>query len=156
MVACAGGREDWWSYPQRLGCGFLEIRRNPCRLDTDVVTPTGATFLPEGRRDASFPPLSVPGETLGHTGGNLWNCPGSSVVVVASFLEVLLGTRRFGRLGAGRTSDGAAAESHPVFLSNRRCRLCFLFVTFFFLLGMSVLFASALALRLYRVVAILI
>ena len=81
------------------GCGFLKFGRNPSRFDTDNVMPAGVSILPEGCQDTSSRPLSIPGETLGHTGGNPRYCPGSSVVAVAPFFEVLLGTRRFGMLG---------------------------------------------------------
>ena len=53
--ALVGGK-DRRCYSERLGCGFLEVGRNPCRLDTDAVTPVGVAILPEGRRV----PLSLP------------------------------------------------------------------------------------------------
>jgi hypothetical protein len=60
---------------------------------TDVVTPAGVAFLPEGLRVYPFPtPLGVPGETLG-----LVRAAASSSSL--SFLKVLLGTRRFDVLG---------------------------------------------------------
>ena len=47
------------------GRGFLEVGRNPCRLDTDAVMPAGVAILPEGRRVYLFPtPCRVPGGTL--------------------------------------------------------------------------------------------
>ena len=120
VVACAGGRQVWWSVLECLGCGFLEIGRNPRRLGTDAVTPTGAAFLPEGRRVGCI--SSLP---LVRTGGTPRMVPGvthGAVRAAASklslpFLEVLLGSRRLRKLGVWWkiSSEGAAVESYHCF-----------------------------------------
>jgi hypothetical protein len=64
--------------------------------DSDAVPPLVAPFLPEWRLGKPRSTLlRVPGKTLGPTG------PGSSAVLtVLPFLKGVLGSRRFGALGA--------------------------------------------------------
>ena len=136
----------------------MEDGRNPCRLGTDVVTPAGVTIFLEGVGYLFPSPQRTGGNSRTHTGGNPRYCPGSSVVIVAPFLEVLFGTRHFGVLGAWwNFSGGRSGCESSLFSSNLRCRLYFLFVVLLcFLLGMIVLFVPAVTLQLYRLVAILI
>ena len=73
------------------------------------------------------PPLTA----LLRTGGNPRTSPGSSGVIVASFLKVLLGTRRFGCWERGGTSpEGAAVAGHLRFVDLPL--LAFVSLPFFF------------------------
>jgi hypothetical protein len=80
---------EWSGVVVFLGSGEIPVGSS----GTDVVTPAGVAFLPEGLWVYPFPtPLGVPGETLG-----LVRAAATSSLI--SFLKVLLGTRRFDVLG---------------------------------------------------------
>jgi hypothetical protein len=116
----------------RLGCSFLgggeiSVVSTPTRWRLRV-----SPFLPEGRRVHLFPtPRSVPGETLGLVrAAASWSS--------LSFLEVLLGTRRFIVLGEWwEFSEGRSGCGSSSFSSIRRCRYCFLFFFSFFSFGLD-------------------
>ena len=99
-LAHGGGRRSGWPPPVRWAVG-LECGRNPCRFfGSGAVTLRVPPFIPGGCRVISIPAsLRVPGETL----GQVWAAVSSSS---HSFLEVLLGVRRFGALGCGCLSGG--------------------------------------------------
>ena len=91
----------------RLG---LECGRNPCRLRPRRGDTCGChhSFLKGvGGIHPHLPP---------RVRGNLRTRPGSSVIGVHPFLEVLLGTRRIGALVCGDLCPvGAAVPGHPRF-----------------------------------------
>ena len=92
-VAHAGGRwaASWLVGFDPVGRWGLELGEILAgSFGYDAVTPAGAT-IPPWRVPVVFIPLYPP-----CAGGNTRIRPGSSVVGVVSFLEVLLGTRRIG------------------------------------------------------------
>ena len=89
-MAHGGGRRSGWSAPVRWAVGIGVREKSLAVFGSDAVTPAGAT-IPPWRVSVVFIPLYPP-----CAGGNPRIRPGSSVVGVVSFLEVLLGTRRIG------------------------------------------------------------
>ena len=74
---------------------------------------------------------------LYRTGGNPRISPGCSVVVVASFLKVLPGTRRFEAIGAWWAFSGGRSGCGSLsFSSSHHCRHCFLLFFFFCSFGL--------------------
>jgi hypothetical protein len=106
--------------------GCLEAGRNLCLFDTVALTPAGVSIFPEGCQVYLFPtPCSI------YIVGNSRISPGSNVVVIASLLEVLLGTRRFGTLEAWwKFSGGRIGFDSSSFSSSHRYRYYFLFFSF--------------------------
>ena len=127
---------------QRVGLRRVRsvgVGRNPCRFsDTDVVTPSGAIFLLQGRRVYSVSaPLCVPGEILGYVRAT---ASSSS----PPFLKVLLGTRQSGGFGMRWNSLERVQQLRLIFVFVDLVSLSLfslLFLLFFFL-GLRVLFAQ--------------
>ena len=109
-LAHGGGRRFGGSVPSGWAVGSGNAGEIPAGFGPEAVTPAGAT-IPSWRVSVVFTPTSlcVPGETLG-----LVRVAASSAS--HSFLEVLLGTRRFGTsVCGGLYPVGAAVAGHPRF-----------------------------------------
>ena len=135
------------------GSGEIRVLSTPTQRRLRVWT-----SFPKGAGCTSSPlPVAYRGNPRTSNRGNPWTGRAAASSSSITFLEVLLGTPRFGVLGAWwKFSEGRSSGESSPFSSIRHCRCFFFSFSFVFLLGLPCAVCPSSDLALYRLVSILI